>query len=136
MTQEAVVTKIMPAGMAEILVKRESACGGNCHACGGTCSIKNNLKVSAKNGVLASVGDRVVVSSSTKSILTAAFIVYILPVVLFFLFYAAAAIAGASESSSVIISLVGFFGGVGIAVALNRWFKNKEVTTFEIVSIL
>lgn len=136
MTQEATVTRLLPNGMAEIAVRRESACGGNCHACGGTCSFRNILKVSAKNKVLADVGDRVVVESSTSSILKAAAIVYVIPIVLFFAFYAAAALLGAGAQVSTGTSLVGFALGVALAVALNRSFRNKTVTSFEIVSIL
>ena len=136
MTQEATVTRLLPNGMAEIAVRRESACGGNCHACGGTCSFRNILKVSAKNKVLADVGDRVVVESSTSSILKAAAIVYVIPIVLFFAFYAAAALLGAGAQVSTAASLVGFALGVALAVALNRSFRNKTVTSFEIVSIL
>jgi sigma-E factor negative regulatory protein RseC len=121
--------------MAEIAVQRQSACGGNCHSCGG-CSERRILKVSAKNALAASVGDRVVVESSTSRILAAAAIVYVIPLVLFFAFYAAAAVLGAGETGSVLTSLAGFGIGVVIAMAVNRSFKNKAVTTFEIVEVL
>ncbi|MGI6029420.1 MAG: SoxR reducing system RseC family protein [Candidatus Heteroscillospira sp.] len=136
MTQEATVTRLLPGGMAEIAVRRESACGGNCHACGGTCSFKNLMKVSAKNSVMAEVGSRVVVESSTASILKAAAVVYVIPLVLFFAFYAIAAVMGAGETASVCASLAGFLIGVGGAVMLNRSLKNRAAATFEIVSIL
>ena len=136
MTQEATITKVMPGGMAEISVRRESACGGNCHSCGGTCSFKNLMKVTAKNNIAAAVGDRVTVSSSTSGIMTAAFIVYMMPIILFFICYGATAAMNLAENISIISSLAGFFGGIGLAIPLNRWFKNKKVTTFEIVSII
>ncbi len=136
MTQEATVTKLLPNGMAEIAVRRESACGGNCHACGGTCSFKNILKVNAKNRAQADVGDRVVVESSTSSILKAAAVVYVIPMVLFFVFYAAAALCGGSGAACTVASLLGFGLGVILAILFNRQFKKKTVTSFEIVSIL
>lgn len=33
MTQNAVVTRILPNGMAEVAVVRGTACGGNCGSC-------------------------------------------------------------------------------------------------------
>lgn len=136
MTQEATITKLLTNGMAEIAVRRESACGGNCHACGGTCTTNNLLKVSAKNNASASVGDKVMVSSSTSRVLTAAVAVYVVPLILFFVFYAATAMLSFPENVSVISSIFGFGIGIVLAMMLNRWFKNKSVTTFEIVSIL
>ena len=136
MTQEATVTKLLPGGMAEIAVKRESACGGNCHSCSGCSGRTNIMKVSAKNRASAGVGDRVVVSSSTGSILKAAVIVYVIPVVLFFVFYALGAMMGAGESISIVLSLCGFAMGVLMAMAFNKSLKNRAATTFEIVSII
>ena len=136
MTKEAKVIKLLPDGMAEVVVKRESACGGNCHACGATCASKRMLTVSARNTVAASMGDDVMISSRTSGILQAAVIVYIIPIILFFAGYIAAAAAGASETVSVAASVGGFFAGVVIAVVLNRWYRERQVTTFEIVRIL
>ena len=136
MTQEATVTRLLSNGMAEIAVRRESACGGNCHACGGTCASKNIIKVSAKNPVLAGVGDRVVVASSTSGILGAAVVVYVIPLVLFFTFYAVSALLGAAATLCTTASLLGFALGVGLAVGVNRKLKNKSAATFEIVSII
>jgi len=136
LTQQATVTKLLPNGMAEIAVKRESACGGNCHSCSGCSGRTNIMKVAAKNPVLAAVGDRVVVSSSTGSILKAAVVVYVIPVILFFVFYALGALMGAGESMSIVLSLVGFFLGVIMAMAFNKSLKNKTAATFEIISIL
>ena len=48
MTQEAVVTKLLPSGMAEVAVKRTSACGGNCGNCE-SCVFDSELKTAAKN---------------------------------------------------------------------------------------
>ncbi|MGE4352648.1 MAG: SoxR reducing system RseC family protein [Oscillospiraceae bacterium] len=136
MTQVATVTKLLPGGMAEIAVRRESACGGNCRTCGGACSFKNLVKVNAANTITAGVGDRVVVSSSTSGVMTAAFIVYLLPLILFFIGYGITAAMQAAEKVSIIVSLAGFFAGVALAIPLNRWFKEKKVTTFEIVSVI
>ncbi len=136
MTQNATVTKILDNGMAEIQVKRESACGGNCKMCGGICSSKNFVKAQAVNQVFATEGDHVVVSSSTKNVLTAAFIAYLFPLVLFFAFYAIATMAGASELASSISSVGGFLLGLLVAIVFNKRFKKKKMATFEIVRVL
>ena len=36
MTQDAIVTKCLPNGMAEVVVTRTTACGSNCGNCGET----------------------------------------------------------------------------------------------------
>ena len=122
--------------MAEIAVKRESACGGNCHSCSGCSGKSNIMKVSAKNSAMAQVGDRVVVSSSTQSILKAAMVVYVIPIVLFFVFYAIGSIMGLGENMSIVLSLAGFALGIVMAMAFNKSLKNNAATTFEIISII
>ncbi len=136
MTQNAMVTKILPNGKAEIKVKRESACGGNCKMCGGLCSSKNFVKAQAHNSARAVEGDHVVVESSTRGVLTAAFIAYMLPVILFFTFYAISAIMDAAETTRTLMSVGGFLVGIIIAVSANKWYKNKKMATFEIVRVL
>ena len=133
MTQTATVTRILNGGMAEIAVRRKSACGGNCHACGG-CSDAKIVKVSAKNS--AAVGDEVIVSSETSGILKAAFVVYIIPIILFFAFYAAAAAMAMSEGMCIGLSIVGFVIGVIIAVIVNSSIKKRGGSSFEIIRII
>ena len=136
MTQRATVTKLLPNDMAEIAVMRESACGGNCHSCSGCSGKSNVMKVSAKNTAMARVGDKVVVSSSTQSIMKAAVVVYVIPIVLFFVFYALGAMMGLGESMSIVLSLVGFGLGILMGMAFNKSLKNNAATTFEIISII
>lgn len=137
MTQNAVVTKIIDSLTAEIAVARQSACGGNCHACGGTCASKSRMTVTAINKAAAAVGDRVVVSSKSAHIIGITLLVYIVPLVLFFIGYAAAALAGLGEKLSIIISLTGLFAGIGIVIVINQVIiAKRNPVTFEIVSIL
>ena len=135
MTQTATVTRILNGGMAEIAVRRKSACGGICHACGG-CSDAKIVKVSAKNSASAAVGDEVIVSSETSGILKAAFVVYIIPIILFFAFYAAAAAMAMSEGMCIGLSIVGFVIGVIIAVIVNSSIKKRGGSSFEIIRII
>ena len=43
MTQDAVVTKVFPNGMAEVVVARGTACGSNCGNCE-SCVFQNEPK--------------------------------------------------------------------------------------------
>ena len=52
MTQDAVVTKVFPNGMAEVVVARGTACGSNCGNCE-SCVFQNEIKAFAKNSVHA-----------------------------------------------------------------------------------
>ena len=42
MTQDAVVTKVLPNGMAEVVVSRGTACGSNCGNCE-SCVFQNEI---------------------------------------------------------------------------------------------
>ena len=56
MTQDAVVTKVFPNGMAEVVVARGTACGSNCGNCE-SCVFQNEIKAFAKNSVHAKPGE-------------------------------------------------------------------------------
>ena len=47
MTQDAVVTKVLNNGMAEVVVTRGTACGSNCGNCE-SCAFQNELNAFAK----------------------------------------------------------------------------------------
>ena len=81
MTQNAKVLKI-ENNLALVLVKRTSACSGNCKSCSG-CDEKK-ITVYAKNTIGAKENDDVVIFSDTKMTLLLAFKLYILPVIMLF----------------------------------------------------
>ncbi len=87
MTQIATVEKILPGGYAEISVPRKSACGHDCEECAGCGMTGAAIKAKAKNDAGASVGEKVVVESSTRRLLGVVALVYMLPVVCFLLGY-------------------------------------------------
>ena len=66
MTQEGIVTKLFPNGMAEIAVTRMTACGGNCGSCE-SCMLQSEVKTLAKNLVSAQPGQRVLIESRSSS---------------------------------------------------------------------
>ena len=80
------IVKEKSADAVVVSVIRDGACGGNCSACG-SCGGKV-IKVIAKNGVNAEVGDKVLLESDSKTVLLAVFLLYILPIVIFFALFA------------------------------------------------
>lgn len=132
MTQEAVVTKNLGNGMAEIVVTRQSACGGNCASCQG-CAEKNEMRVQAYNPIEAKPGQRVVVESSTAKIIKAAALVYIMPLLFFLLFYALGSLAALSEGLCVLLSFGGLALGAIILVLIQKFGKSKERISVSIV---
>ncbi len=125
MTQNGVVTKLLEGNLAEVAVERGTACGGHCDSCE-TCVYANRLLVSAENLVFASPGDRVVLTSETKSIMGAALLIYMLPVALFFTGYAVAAACALTEGLRVLASLAGLGLGAALAVVFGR--RRRKIT--------
>lgn len=135
MTQEALVTQILDNGYAVVSVKRGTACGGNCESCGGTCSFRSVLSVTAKNTACACVGDNVLIESSTKKILGAAALVYLLPLAAFFIGYFGAHAARLSEAYEILISLAALIFGAAAVVFINRKLRGDKALNFEIIGI-
>ena len=100
MTQEAIVTRRLPDGMAEVVVTRGTACGSNCGNCE-SCIFQSELKTPANNLIDAQPGQRVIIQSKSSKIFGAALLVYILPIVMILLGYFIAYSAGASEANTI-----------------------------------
>ena len=135
MTQEAVVTKLLPGGMAEVAVKRTTACGGNCRSCE-SCVFQNELKTPAVNRIDAKPGQKVLIESQTSRIFKAAFLVYVFPLVLFLAGYLVTSALSLGESAEIIGSFVGLILGAVIVVLSQRRIREKDKITFEIVEYL
>ena len=129
MTQDAVVTKLLPDGMAEVAVARTTACGGSC----GSCIFQGEIKTLARNLIDAVPGQRVVIASRSATVFGAAALVYIMPIVLFILGYALASLAGASEGVCVIVSFLALLLSAVILVWSQRKKKNQQAFTFDII---
>ncbi len=135
MTQEAVVTKLLPGGMAEVAVKRTTACGGNCGSCE-SCVFQNELKTPAVNRIDAKPGQKVLIESQTSRIFKAAFLVYVFPLVLFLAGYLVTSALSLGETAEIIGSFVGLILGAVIVVLSQRRIREKDKITFEIVEYL
>lgn len=138
MTQNAVVKRLV-AGRAEIEVHRVSACGHNCEECGGGCAELTRsgpVVVLASNPLGAQPGDRVLVESSSKSILGFAAVIYLLPLVLFFAGYGIGKVLGAAEGAALLAGGACFLLAVGAAVVLDRRLGRRNQEMFSIVKVL
>ena len=134
MTQDAVVTKVFPNGMAEVAVSRGTACGSNCGNCE-SCAFQNELKAIAKNTVHATPGEKVVIESVSSRIFSAAFLLYIVPFIALFIGYAIAAVNALSEGMCILLSFAAFALAVAVVVVCQRINKRKKPITFEITQL-
>lgn len=134
MTQDAVVTRVLTNGMAEVVVTRGTACGSNCGNCE-SCAFQNELKAIAKNTVNAVQGEKVVIESVSSRIFSAAFTLYIVPFIALFVVYAIAAANSLSEGLCILVSAGAFLIAVAIVVVFQRKNKSKKPIEFEIVRL-
>ena len=132
MTQDAVVTKLLPDGMAEVAVARTTACGGSCGSCE-SCIFQSEIKTLARNLIDARPGQKVVIASKSSSVFGAAALVYVMPIVLFLLGYFLAHTAGAGEGLCILVSFAALLLSAVILVWSQKHKKNTEPFTFDII---
>lgn len=136
MTQDAVVTKLLPNGMAEVAVTRTTACGGNCGSCE-SCIYQSEIKAQARNLAEARPGQKVIIESKSSFVYKAALLVYAMPLCLVLLGYVLASAFGASEGVCVAAAFLGLVLG-GALVVLSQRFKTADAhkINFDIISIV
>ena len=133
MTQDAIVTKLLPNAMAEVVVTRSTACGSNCGSCE-SCIFQSELKAVAKNTINARPGQRVVIESRTSKVFRAAAWVYVKPLLLFVLGFALASLLGASEGISILVSFLFLVLAAVLLVRVHRRQPADRQIQFEIIS--
>ena len=133
MTQDAIVTKLLPNSMAEVVVTRSTACGSNCGNCE-SYIFQSELKAVAKNRINARPGQRVVIESRTSKVFSAAVLVYVMPMVLFVLGFVIATVLGASEGLAILVSFLGLILSAVILVQQQRHQSADRQIQFEIIS--
>ena len=133
MTQDAIVTKLLPHDMAEVAVTRSTACGGNCGSCE-SCMFQSELKAVARNLIEAKPGQRVVIESKSSRIFGAAILVYVMPLLFFLLGYALAALAGAEEGIRILVSFAALLVSAVVLVLSQRRKNDKKPITFDIIA--
>lgn len=120
MRRKATVTELLPEGRAELVVRRESACSGDCHQCAGCGAVEQTLRLTADNPLGAQKGDIVWLESESAPVLRAAAAVYLLPPALFLAGYLLARSLGAW---AVLMGAGGFLLGLLPAFAYDRHLK-------------
>lgn len=135
MTQEAVVTRRLSNGMAEVVVTRSTACGSNCGNCE-SCIFQNELKTTARNRIDAAAGQRVLIESKSSRIYGAALLVYILPIALMLAGYALGCLLGAGEGACIALGFLGLIAGAAIMVLSQRIKKGRDPITFDIIQLV
>lgn len=119
--------------MAEVVVTRQTACGGNCGSCE-ACMFQSELKAVARNRIQARPGQRVVIESQTSKVFSAVFLVYIVPIVLFLLGYFLAYILGASEWICILVSFLSLVLSAVLLVQFHRRFSKDREIVYDIIS--
>lgn len=133
MTQDAVVTKLLPNGMAEVAVTRGTACGGNCGSCE-SCRFQKELHTEARNLIQAQPGQKVTIESKSSRIFGAALLVYVMPLLFFLAGYGLAAALGASEGVKILVSFAALLVSACVLVLSQRLDRNKNPITFDIIA--
>ena len=133
MTQEAIVIRTLPDQMAEVLVKRSTACGGSCGSCE-SCIYQSDLTVAARNLINARPGQKVTISSKSSRIFSAALLVYILPLVFFVLGFACADALGAKEGVCIAVSFLLLIPALIILVRTQKRKTKDNPITFDIIA--
>ena len=129
MEQIVRVHRLREDGRADIILVRESACSGDCHKCSGCGAQKETMIVEADNPIRAQVGDFVVLTSDTGSVMKAVLAVYLVPMVLFF---AGFGLGMAINWGSFLLGGLGFGLGVAFAVWFDRHTAKKNNTVYTI----
>ena len=133
MTQNGVVTKLLPDGMAEVAVARTTACGGNCPSCE-SCIFQNEIKTLARNRIFARPGQRVVISTRSRDIFGAAVLVYLVPIVLMLAGYALTILLGGSEGLGILASFAALLLSAYWLAIWEKRRKRADRFQFEIIS--
>ncbi len=136
MLQTAIVIAISDNSIAQVSVKRASACGHDCTSCGACGIMDKPLIVEVENSIGAKLGDTVEIESESKKILYLASVVYLLPLLMFFVLYLLFFSFTKSDILSLLIGGVGFVLGIVFAIITNHREINKKTVEYKIVRVL
>ena len=129
MRQNVTVVRLLDQNRAEVRCFRESACSGDCHKCAGCGAAAETVVVAAENLIGAEPGDRVVVESSTRSVLAASAVAYLLPLALFFGGYG---LGAALDLLPALIGGLGFFLGLLGTFWYGRRLERRKTVQYKI----
>ena len=132
MTQTATVERLLGDGRVLISVARQSACAHNCAECAGCGGHAGSLEVRAVDRIGVSVGEKVLVQSDNRPILTTAALVYLVPAAAFLVGYGLGASLSPALHALVTVAVTAL-GAVPALVRDRRSRKAGGVVSFEIV---
>lgn len=138
MTQIATVRRLVGENKAEVLVRRQSACGHDCASCSG-CGSESAAAVTAvaENLLGARPGDTVQVESESRQILGIAFVLYLVPLVLLFAaYFSASGLLKLGEGISLLLGLAGFAVGIAMNVLIDHQLRREKSVQFRITEVL
>ena len=127
MEQKVQVRRVFPDGTAEVILRRQSACSGECHKCAGCGAVEEHMVLTAQDSVGVRPGDWVTVRSESGPVLAGAAVLYLLPLVLFFALYL---ICGA------LWGCLGFVLGIAGAVVFDRTVAKKRKNVYIITGLV
>lgn len=130
MQQIVIVTRLLPGDRAEVACRRQSACSGDCHQCAGCGAAQEVVTVTAENHLGAVPGDKVLVESSTKTVLAVAAVACLVPMLLFFLGYG---LGAACQTAPGILGGCGFLLGLLAALWYDRRLAKKKSVQYKII---
>ena len=133
MTQDAIVTRILPNSMAEVVVTRSTACGSNCGS-GESCIFQSELKAIAKNSIQAKPGQRVTISSRSSAVFSAAILVYIMPLLFVIAGFSIASLLGAGEGIAILSAFISLVLSAVLLVIIQKRRASEKQIEFEIIS--
>lgn len=132
MTQTATVERLLGDGRVLISVARQTACAHNCAECAGCGGHAGSLEVRAVDRIGVSVGEKVLVRSDNRPILTTAALVYLVPVAAFLVGYGLGASLSPALHALVTVAVTAL-GAVPALVRDRRSRRAGGVVAFEIV---
>lgn len=138
MTQIATVKRLVGNNQAEVLVRRQSACGHDCASCGG-CGPESSAQVTAiaDNELGARPGDTVQVESESARVLKMAFVLYLVPLVLLFAgYFVASGPLGLGEGASMAVGLACMIAGFAVNFLVDRRLRKERAVQFRITEVL
>lgn len=138
MRQIATVKRLMGEGRAEVLVRRQSACGHDCASCGG-CGPESFASVTAvaDNSLGARPGDTVQVESESGQVLGMAFVLYLVPLVLLFVgYFIASGPLKLAEGTSLAVGVAGLAVGIAMNFLVDRRLRKEKSVQFRITEVL
>ncbi len=135
MRQQVQVTRLLDERYAEVTLRRQSACSGDCGHCGGCGAPDEVITVRAFNAIGAAPGDRVVVETAGKTVISAALLVYLVPLVLFFSGWAVGRAVGLPGMAALCCAL-GFLLGIVPAACYNRYLTRKKPVAYTITAFV